>query len=397
MLLALLVAALAVLVMWPRSGVLDPLPVDAAVEFTAGQLDRARDFRGPQRALFLLTLVIQAALLAALVARPPRVLLRVRSRPVSAAWLAGAAIALAVVLATLPVDALMRQRALDVGLATRSWAGWASDVARSAAISALFAGSATAAAVALMRRFPRRWWLPASGLVAAAGAVLVFAGPLVIEPIFNRFEELPAGPARTAVAELAKRAGVEVGDVFVVDASKRTTSANAYVTGLGSSKRVVLYDTLLRDFSPRETRLVVAHELAHVRHNDVPRGLLFLLLVSPAAMFAVARLTRSWAPDDGQHTGPPVVPALTLSFALMALLVGTVSNQLSRRVEARADSSALTLTGEADTFIAQQRRLALQNVSDPQPPAVVQLLLGSHPTTVERIGAGRAWEAGHRP
>ena len=81
----------------------------------------------------------------------------------------------------------------------------------------------------------------------------------------------------------------------------------------------------------------------------------------------------------------------------MALLVGTVSNQLSRRVEARADSSALTLTGEAGTFIAQQRRLALQNVSDPQPPTIVQLLLGSHPTTVERIGAGRAWEAGDRP
>ena len=170
------------------------------------------------------------------------------------------------------------------------------------------------------------------------GAVLVFAGPLVIEPIFNRFEELPEGRTRSAVVELAQRAGIEVGDVFVIDASKRTTSANAYVTGLGSSKRVVLYDTLLRDFEPGETRLVVAHELAHVRFDDVPRGLLFLLLVAPPAMFAAARLTRAWGPDPEHPARPATVPALTASVALVALLVGIVSGQLSRRVEARADS-----------------------------------------------------------
>ncbi len=396
-LVAVVVAEAAVIVLWPRSGVLDPSPVSAAQEFTAAQLERARDYRRPQLGLLGGTLVVQGAVLALFVLRPPRALRRRPHRPLPAAAAAGAGISLALTLATLPVDAVMRQRSIDVGLSTRSWAGWSWDVARSAAISALFAGIAAAVAIALMRRFPRRWWIPASGLVAAAGAALVFAGPLVIEPIFNRFEKLQPGPTRTAVVELADRAGVEVGDVFVVDASKRTTAANAYVTGLGSSKRVVLYDTLLRDFDPAETRLVVAHELAHVRHRDVPRGLLFLLLVAPPAMFAAARLTRAWGPRDDDPPGPATVPALTAAVAVVALLVGVVSGQLSRRVEARADSYSLSLTGEAPTFVAQQRRLALQNVSDPDPPWIVSALLGTHPTTVERIGVGRAWEEGRRP
>ena len=396
-LVAVVVAEVAVIALWPRSGVLDPSPVSAAQEFTAAQLERARDYRRPQLGLLGGTLVVQGAVLALFVLRPPRALSRRPRMPLAAAAAAGAGISLALTLATLPIDAAMRQRSIDVGLSTRSWAGWSWDVVRSAAISALFAGIATAAAIALMRRSPRRWWIPASGLVAAAGAALVFAGPLVIEPIFNRFEKLPPGPTRSAVVELADRAGVEVGDVFVVDASKRTTAANAYVTGLGASKRVVLYDTLLRDFDQAETRLVVAHELAHVRHRDVPRGLLFLLLVAPPAMFAAARLTRAWGPRDDDRPGPATVPALAAAVAVVALLVGIVAGQLSRRVEARADSYSLALTGDAPTFVAQQRRLALQNVSDPDPPWVVSALLGTHPTTVERIGVGRAWEQGRRP
>ena len=394
---AVVAAEVAVLLLLPRSGVLEPAHVDAASEFTARQIDRARDFRTTQLALYGGTLVVEAGLLALLVVRPPRSLLRRRGHPVAVSALAGAAISAALVVATLPIAAVMRQRSIDVGLTTRSWGGWAWDVALSTLISATFAAAATAAGIGLMRRMPRRWWLPASGLVVAAGAAFVFAGPLVIEPVFNRFDELPAGRTRTDVLDLAQKAGIKVGDVYVVDASKRTTSANAYVTGLGSSKRVVLYDTLLRDFDPKETRLVVAHELGHVRYHDVPRGLLYLLLVAPAAMFAVAALVRAWGPRPREIAGPQTVPALLAATALVAALVGTVSNQLSRRVESRADSFALGLTGDPATFIAQQRTLALQNVSDPDPPGVVRWLLGTHPTTVQRIGMGRAYEEGERP
>lgn len=400
-LLAAVAAAQAtVFLLRPRGGVIAPDPVDLGRFFTAGQIDRATDFRGPQLALYGAGLAVQAGVLAVLVVRRrhagrlPRGPLR---RPLVGAALMGAGVVGLVALATLPLDAVARSRSIDVGLVTGSWPGWAWDVARSTAISAAVTGAGCAAAIALMRRSPSRWWIPASPLVAVIGAALVFAGPLVLDPIFNRFESLPAGPVRSEVLGLADRAGVRVGDVFVVDASRRTTAANAYVTGIGSSKRVVLYDTLLRDFPPAETRLVVAHELAHVRYRDVPRGLLFLALVAPLGMFAIARLTRAWGPREDAPAGPATVPALLAAVALVALLIGTVSNQLSRRVEARADSYALKLTGDPRTFIAQQRRLALRNVSDPDPAAAVSFLLGTHPTARRRIGIGLAYERGARP
>ena len=209
----------------------------------------------------------------------------------------------------LPIDALLRARAIDVGLVTRSWPGWGWDVARSAAIGAALAGSATAAGIALMRRIPRRWWIPASGLVVALGAAFVFAGPLVLDPVFNRFERLPDGPVREQVLELARRADVQVGEVYVVDASKRTTAANAYVTGLGSSKRVVLYDTLLRDFPAAETRLVVAHELGarppprRAERAPVPRA-----RRAAGHVRGVAASRAPLGPDDGLPAGPSTVP-----------------------------------------------------------------------------------------
>ena len=107
--------------------------------------------------------------------------------------------------------------------------------------------------------------------------------------------------------EIAKKAGVDVGEVYEVDASRRTTAANAYVNGLGHTKRVVLYDTLLKDFTPAETRLVVAHELGHVRYKDVPHGLLWLALVAPFATLVVARLGEKLTKRDA--TPVPADPA----------------------------------------------------------------------------------------
>ena len=126
--------------------------------------------------------------------------------------------------------------------------------------------------------------------------VFIYAGPVVLDPVFNKFTPLKQGQVRSDVLALARQAGVKVDKVYEVDASRRTTAANAYVTGLGSTKRVVLYDTLTDDFSRDELRLVVAHELGHVHYNDVPRGLLWLALVAPASLFAVQRMTERLSP-----------------------------------------------------------------------------------------------------
>jgi STE24 endopeptidase len=240
---------------------------------------------------------------------------------------------------------------------------------------------------------PRTWWIPGSVAVVAFGAITTYAGPIVLDPIFNRFTPLPAGRTRSDVLDLARKAGVDVGQVYVMDASRRTTAANAYVNGLGHTKRVVLYDNLLNDFSRDETRLVVAHELGHVRYDDVPRGLLWLAIVTPFGLFAASRMTLRLAPRE-ERPGPAVLPALALSVAVVVFLITTVSNQLSRRVEARADSYSLQLTDEPDAFISFQRRIALKNVSDPDPWDWTSFLFGTHPTTVDRIGTGAAAREG---
>ena len=390
---AVVVAEAAVALMWPRHGVIEPAPVRAASYFSGAELDRARDFRRPQLALSIAVLVVELGVLLLMVKRPPRRLRGPFRRPILAAAVAGAALSVLVAAAPLPLKAIARERARDVGLVTQSWGGWAFDLGRSWAIGAVFAAIGAALAVALIRRMPRAWWIPGSVAIVAFAAVTTYGGPVVLDPIFNRFERLPPGQTRDDVLELAQRAGVDVGGVYTMDASKRTTAANAYVNGLGHTKRVVLYDNLLEDFSREEVRLVVAHELGHVHYEDMPRGLLWLAIATPFGLFAVSRLTARLAPEE-DRPGPAVLPALALSVSVIVFVVTCVSNQLSRRVEARADTFSLELTREPEAFISFQHRIAIQNVSDPDPPGWSSFLFGTHPTTIERIGAGVA--AGER-
>jgi STE24 endopeptidase len=367
---AIAVAEAAALLLRPRTGLVDPAPVKAASYFSPAEIDRARAFRRPQLALFGGMLAAQGAVLGALVRRPPRL------SPAAS----GALMALSLSIAPLPFAALARRRAVEVGLITQSWGGWASDVGKSLAIGAVEGAAAGAGVMALVRRFGSRWWLAGSAAGVATGAAFTYAAPIVLAPMFNRFTELPPGPVRDDVLELAGRAGLHVGKVLEVDGSRRTTGANAYVTGLGPSKRVVLYDTLIRDFTRAETRLVVAHELAHVRHRDIHRQLLYLALVAPPAAFAVAALA-----------GPqPTLPGLMAAAAAVAAPIGIVANDVSRAVERRADTYALSATGDTAAFIDFQRRITLKNVGDPDPPRWLHLLLGTHPTTVERIGLALA-------
>ena len=291
-------------------------------------------------------------------------------------------------LAGLPLSALARRRSLAVGLSTQSWSGWLADVAKASAIETGLAGGAGAAMVWLSRRYPGRWWLPAAGGAVGVAGLMGTLAPVLLDPVFNRFEPLPDGPARSDVLDLARAAGVSVGEVYEVDASRRTTGANAYVSGLGPTKRVVLFDTLLGRYNRDEVRVVVAHELAHVRNRDVWRSLAYLALISPAAALAVQRVSQVLSPEPGT---PDALPALALSGALVAAPMGLIGGRLSRAVERRADRFSLELSGAPEAFISFQRAIALQNVADLTPPRWVKTLLGTHPTTTERIGAAVAY------
>jgi STE24 endopeptidase len=390
---AVAAAAAATFLLRPRSGLIEPAPVEAQQYFTAFQLDRAEDYRSVQRVLGLAGLGIGIGTLAVLAWRPPeRLLRRLEARPLLGGAAAGAGISLVLVATGLPVRAWMRERALDVGLATQSWPDWAVDVLKAAGIGAVTAAVGGLIAVALVRRFPRRWWAPGALLVIAYGVVTIWLYPILIDPIFNDFQPLPKGELRSDVLRLAERAGVDVGEVYRVDASRRTNAANAYVVGLGHSKRVVLYDNLIEDFPPAQVQTVVAHELGHQKHDDLLRGLAWLAIVAPAGTFLVQALAERFRAREPLGT-PAALPAIALAIALVSLGLGWASNVLSRRVEARADSFALQLTRDAPDFIAFQRRLAIQNVSDPDPPELWHVLFGTHPTTLERIGAGEAFGA----
>jgi STE24 endopeptidase len=380
---ALTVAEAAVLLLRPR----ERFPfakAEARAYFSAEEIVKAKRFRNGQLWLYGGRTALELGVLAAATRRAPAA----GRRPALTAGLAAAGLTAASTAASLPLRAASRQRAKNVGLVTQSWGGWAVDLAKGVAIGGVLSGAGGAALDTGMRRFGRRWWAPGGAAVAGFAVVATYAGPILLDPVFNTFTPLPEGPARDDVLTLASAAGVDVGEVYEVDASRRTTAANAYVAGIGRTKRVVLYDTLLKDFTPAELRLVVAHELGHVRHRDVAHGLLWLALVAPAGTLAAARVAERL-----QRPGTTPVPAVSAALAVLAPAVGAVSNQLSRAIERRADRFALDLTREPEALIAFERRITIQNVGDPSPPRWEQALLGTHPPTMERIGAALAFEA----
>ncbi|MQS14984.1 M48 family metallopeptidase [Streptomyces kaniharaensis] len=296
----------------------------------------------------------------------------------------------------LPFGAGVRVVRARYGLVTQGWAGWAADALRGLALTLVLVLPLALGLFALTAWSPDRWWLPAAGAAALLTVALSFLHPLLIEPVFNRFTPMPDGPLRTALLELAERDGVRVRDVLVADASRRTTALNAYVSGLGATRRIVAYDTLLSTAEPREVELVIAHELGHVKHRDVLTGTV-LGAAGAAVAVCMLGLLSTWRPllhaaGAADAADPRALPLLAACAALLGSLSGPAQCVVSRRIEARADRHALELTSDAEQFIAMQRRLALANVSDVDPPQVLELLFATHPSATRRIAAARAWK-----
>lgn len=394
---AIVVAEGAVWLTRPRAEAIRPAAVSERAYFSETELQRASDFRDIQRLIGLGALVVEGGVLVALALWRPAPLRRALDaashHPILGGAAVGAGISLTLAVTGLPLGAIANERALDFGLSTQTLGSWLGDRARVAAIGVALAALGGAAAVALLRRLGKRFWIGGTLLVIGAAAVFTWLAPVVLAPVFNRFEPLPPGRVRSEVLELGRRAGVKIGEVYRVDASRRSTAINAYVDGLGSTKRVVLYDNTIRELSPAELRSVIAHELAHVEENDIPRGLLFVALVAPLGVLFVQLSAGALARRSGDDPrSPAALPALALSVALAGFAFGVSGNRLSRAIEARADSFALELTRDPRAFIDLQRRLAVTNLSDPEPPAALHAVFGTHPTTMERIGTAVGYE-----
>jgi STE24 endopeptidase len=298
---------------------------------------------------------------------------------------------------TLPFAVAARRPQIEVGLSTQSWSAWGVDVAKSFALSAVIVVVAVCVLRALALASPGWWWAWASLVAAGAVALLSFLLPVVVEPLFNRFTPMPDSALRTSLLQLADDEGVAVDDVLVADASRRTTALNAYVSGLGSTRRIVVYDTLLAEATPDEVRSVVAHELGHAAENDV-RDATLIGALGAAGAVALLGFLLTW-PALLQRAGAdavtdPAVVALVLALAALGTFIATpASNAVSRRVETRADIRALEATNDPVALAQVQRRLALTNRSDVTPPAALYAWFGTHPTAPQRIALARAWSA----
>ena len=308
-----------------------------------------------------------------------------------------ATVALAAVLriATLPTSAWSRTIAVRYGLSTQSWPAWAADLLRAWLVTTVVVVVALVVLVGLARHRPDHWWIPASALAALTVVVASFVFPVVVEPLFNRFTPMPDGELRTRLTALAERDGLPVDDVLVADASRRTTALNAYVSGFGSTRRIVVFDNLVEQATPEEVETVVAHELGHAERDDVLVGTLLGALgaaIAVCALFLVLRSETILGRAGADGPADVRVLALVLAFVAVVTAVSTpVQSLISRRIEARADVHALDLTRDPETFIAMQRRLALANLSDVDPPVVLHRWFGTHPTAPERIALARTW------
>jgi STE24 endopeptidase len=305
-------------------------------------------------------------------------------------------------LVMLPFSILIHQRNLEYGLTEQSWGALTVDYGKSLLVSWLLTSLVLLVLAFAARRSPRMWFAWAGGAAVVLTVAGSFLYPLLLEPVFNKFTPMADGPLRTSVLELADKEGVEIDDVLVADASRRTTTLNAYVSGFAGTRRVVVYDNLVNDLPRDEARVVIAHELAHAKHNDVVLG---TTLGAAGAVLGVSflalALDSAWVRRRANVAGPAdqaAVP-LVLALAALAMLVSTpVQSTISRAIEVRADRDAMVATGESSTFVDMQRELALAALSDPTPPAWSQFWFGSHPTVLQRAGLPSSMEsAGELP
>jgi STE24 endopeptidase len=365
--------------------------------FPADALERIADYRRVSRILLLASFAVEIAVLALLLWKAGALADRLqdlgRGR-IRTGVLVGGAVVLSLWLAGLPLGAVSHWWRRRYDLSDQGYAGWLRDQAVSLGVQAVLVAVAVAGAMWLAGKLGGNWWLAGAPALAAIAVVFVLAQPLVVQPLFNRFEPLPDRALAERIQSLASREGVDVDEVLVADASRRTTTANAYVAGIGPTRRVVLYDTMLDGrFTEGEILSVSAHELAHVGRRHLWKGLAWFALLAVPGVFLVAWVTER----KGGLAEPRLVPlALAVAFGWF-LLTQPFQNLVSRRYEAEADWLALMATQDPESAIGLDRRLVLTGLGDPDPPPWVTYWLGTHPPPIDRIAMAEEFGSGAAP
>ncbi len=360
-----------------------------SLDFSHEDIERAARYHRPRYVALLVDLALSVAVLAVLRwawVGPWRLVAGLGWGGAAAAyagivWAAGGIVRAAV---SFWRDHLQERR---YGFSTQGVGGWLADLAKGEAIALVLTAAFWTGLVGLARWLPSGWPAVAAAALALFTGFLSFVAPVVLEPVFNRFQPLADEHLAAELRGLGTRAGVPLRDVLVADASRRTTKVNAYVSGLGATRRVVVYDTLLEAADEGELKLVVAHELGHRREQHVVK------LTIGGMVSAALWVVLLWLLLGARIASPRELPVVLLLTVGLRLVAAAPAAALQRRWELVADRYSLDLTRDLPSFERTHLTLARKNLSDLVPPRLAYLFLFSHPTAPERLAAGRRWAA----
>jgi STE24 endopeptidase len=373
--------------------------------FTAEEIARGKSYMGGRYALFgvrsALSLGFFILLTFTPLARSLRDLTAVWAghRPWLTLTLYAGCLLLLYHLVLLPMDlyrGYWREHAF--GLSTQGVDAWFKDWGKGLLLEVVLLLPTVNLLYLFIRRDPLRWFVPATGVLGGLILLLTFLAPVVIDPLFHTFTPLTDADLKGRVLRLADRAGMPVEDVLEVDASRRTVKGNAYVTGFGRTKRIVLYDTLLKRSSPDEVEVVLAHEIGHRIHHHIWKGVGLSILALFLGL-GMAGLVLRWETARGllAHPADPAgLPVLVLTLLVLSLMTLPLRNVVSRHFERQADLAALQLSGNREAYIKVEVDLARSNLSDITPPRWAVLFLYTHPPVLERIAVAEASPPTHR-
>jgi len=274
-------------------------------------------------------------------------------------------------------------------LSTQTWRGWILDQIKGLAVGGLLGLLVLEVIYAVLRASPQSWWIWATLFLLVFNVLLGYLAPVVLFPIFNKFKPLGEEYADLVerLKQLGQRAGTRVEGVYEMDMSRRTKAANAALAGLGRTRRIILGDTLLREFSADEIETVLAHELAHHVHKDIPLLMAVSAILTVAGMFLVSLVMAWGVPYFGfAAVGEAgTLPLFLLAFGAFQLLVLPLVNAISRWRERLADHYAIQVTGKPAVYAAALARLADQNLAEADPEPWVEWLFYDHPPIGKRI------------
>ncbi len=275
--------------------------------------------------------------------------------------------------------------------------GWITDQIKGLLVSGPIGLLLLEVIYAILRGYPETWWLWAAGFLLVFNVLLTNLAPILLFPIFYKF--IPLEDEHADLVErllaLAEQANTKVNGVFKFDMSRRTKAANAALTGIGNSRRIILGDTLIDEFTPDEIETILAHELAHHVHKDIPFGIIISTMTTLAGLY-LASLGLNWGVNFfGFESAADIsaLPLFGLVLGAFSLITMPLGNAWSRSRERMADRYALKTTGNGASFASAFTRLANQNLADVDPEPWVEWLLHSHPSLSKRIALAREFDS----